>query len=80
MNKLSITFDEPVPQELDGKTFEEVFHIVRIRNHEIIEKIKKLTGNPESIVSVVYTPEVEKELTQDEIMYLRLAKMFHQMT
>jgi len=71
--KAEITFNEEIPSELEGKTLKEVFDIVKERNHEIIEKIKERTGD------TIYTPEVEKLLTQDENMYLRLADTFKRM-
>lgn len=73
MKNIKINFSEPIPKELEGKTLEEVFYAVKEKNHEIIEKIKKLTGG------TIYTPEVEKQLTDDEIVYLKLAKMFSEL-
>lgn len=67
---IEFNFDEPIPKELEGKTLEQMFNIVKEKNHLVIEKMKALTGN------TIYTEEVEKQLTPDEIMYLRLAKMF----
>lgn len=74
MNKeITFTFDEPIPEELVGKTFEEFFKIVKEKNHDVIEKMKLLSGD------TIYTPEIEKQLTEDERMYLRLAQWLKEM-
>ena len=73
--RVILELNESLPAEVMGKTLEEVFLVVKEKNHQIIEKIKMLTGG--SIP--VWTPEVEKVLTKDEIMYLRLAKMFREL-
>ena len=69
--KIELSFDENVPEELEGKTFTQLFDIVEKRNHEIIKKIKEKTGKS------VYTKEVEKFLSADEIIYLRIAQEFY---
>ena len=67
---MKIEINEAIPAELEGKTFEEVFRIVKERNHEVIEKIKAKFGN------TTFTPEVEKFLDTNENMYIRLAQSF----
>lgn len=68
--RLQFNISEPLPKELEGKTLAEVFAMARVKTTEINAKIKKRTGN------TIYTPEVEKMLTEDEKIYLRLDLMF----
>lgn len=71
---MQIEFSEPVPKELQGKTLQECFDITRVKSKQIIQKIKEKFGNAE------FTPEVEEFLSYDENMYLRLNKMFQDLS
>ena len=62
--------DGVIPKDIEGKTLQQAFEMVRVKNREIIEKMRKISG------LTVYTPEVEAFLTDEEIGWLRLAKMF----
>ena len=63
--------DGVIPKDIEGKTFQQMFEMVRVKNHEILEKMKRISG------LTFYTPEVEAFLTDEEIGWLRLAKFFY---
>ena len=65
MKDIKFVFNEPIPEEIENKSLEEVFKIV-------IEKCKKIREK----IGTNYSREIEKTLSKDEIMYLRINKMF----
>jgi hypothetical protein len=64
--KILFHIDEKIPAGLEGKTINEVFDIVRAKNHEIIERLKKDHGAIE-------------DLNYDDQMYLRIAQTFREL-
>ncbi len=64
MPEIKITFDEAIPKELEGKTFKEMFDMVRARQGEIIKRLEAEKENGDFALSA------------DDSMYLRLAQMF----
>lgn len=73
IDNVHFSFAEEIPKELEGKTLNEVFDIVKAKTDEIVGRITDKFGNP------IYTKEVEEWLKPEETIYLRLAQLFKQM-